>query len=127
VVSQGLLLWCGDRHGRTFRDGELTVRSTGILRTANAFRVPGIMRLAAPGAAGDLPTQVEVRATNGDDHIDVTFVLDDCAQICVPHDVDDGLAMISECLGRAAVTGRINGRTIQFGSSAVVEFNRAAA
>ena len=127
VGSQGLLLWRADRHQRTFRDGELAIRSHGLHRRGIAVRLPRIMRLAVPGCASDIPQRLEVSARSGEDVIEVTFEVEDCAQICLPQDADDyGITAISECPARALVTGRLNGAGVRFECRAVLEFNRAA-
>ena len=128
VVSQGLLLWSGARHSRTFRDGDLSVRSHGLLRTAGCLRVPRVMQLAVTGSAGDLPTRLEASARSGRDAVDVAFDLETPAQILVPNDGDDdGITNISECPARATVVGRIDGQAVAFTCHSVVEFNRGAA
>jgi hypothetical protein len=128
VVSQGLLLWIGDGHSRTFRDSDLRVRSHGRLRTAGCLRVPRVMQLVVSGSAGDLPTRLEVSARRGHDALDVGFDLESCAQICLPDDDDSvGVTSISECPARATVSGRVDGRAVAFSCHSVIEFNRGAA
>lgn len=128
TVSQGLLLWNDERHGRTFRDGDLAVGGHGRLRTAGCLRVPRVMQLAIAGSAGDLPKHLEISARNGSDAIDLAFDLETCAQVCIPDDEDgEGVTSISECPAQATVTGRIGGCAVDFSCHAVVEFNRGAA
>jgi hypothetical protein len=126
VISQGVLLWHGDRHCRTFRDRELDVCNSGLLRLGRCLRVPRIMSLAIPGTSADIPRRFEVEARGGDDALDIAVVLENGAQIGVPNDTDDGLTLISECRGQAHVSGRIRGDAVQFEGPSVVEFNRAA-
>jgi hypothetical protein len=129
VVAQGLLLWCGADHSRTFRDGDLSVRSHGFLRTAGCPRLPRVMHLAVMGSAADLPTRLEASARNGRDAADVTFDLETPARIFVPNDdgEDDGVTSISECPATATVSGRIGGAAVAFSCHSIVEFNRGAA
>jgi len=127
VVSQGLLVWRGDRHCRSFRDGALDVRSRGRFRTAGCTRVPGIMRAALNGEAADLPAHLEVSAHAGSDRLELRFELQSCAQIGVPNDGDDGVTCISECPSVAVVDGIVGGEQVQFTSHALIEFNRGAA
>jgi hypothetical protein len=127
VVSQGLLLWRDDRHRKTFRDGDLAMRSRGVLRTAGCLRLPRIMHLAVPGSANDIPTSLDVAARNGADGIDVHFAMQDCAQIGLPHDTDDGITIITECAARVSAAGRVDGSAVQLDCRAVMEFNRGAA
>jgi hypothetical protein len=127
VVSQGLLLWQGARHCRTFRDRELDVRSRGVLRTGHSVCVPRIMRLARSGSAGDIPGCVEVEARSGADALAVTLELEDCAQIGIPDDRGDGITVISECRARAVLRGHVAGSRVDAECSSIVEFNRGAA
>lgn len=128
VVSQGLLLWQGADHGRTFRDGDLSVRGHGLLRTAGCPRVPRVMHLAVMGSAGDLPRRLEASARHGRDAVDVAFDLETPARIFVPDDDgDEGVTSISECPATATVRGRIDGAAVAFTCHSVVEFNRGAA
>ena len=126
AISQGLLLWRRDRHCRTFRDSDLRVRGDGLLRVGRALRVPRIMSLAIPGSAADLAARLEVVARNGNDALDIAIDMDDCAQIGLPNDGDDGMTMISECRGRVHVSGRVRGDLVRFEGVSIVEFNRAA-
>jgi hypothetical protein len=126
VIAQGLLLWCGDRHHKTFRDADLVIRSEGLLRSAGCVRLPRVMRLIVPGAAGDLPRRLTIAARSGSDALDLVLDIDDCGQICLPHDSDDGITTVSECHARASVAGRLNGSILGFECGAIVEFNRAA-
>jgi hypothetical protein len=126
AISQGLLLWRRDRHCRTFRDSELNVRGDGLLRVGRALRVPRIMTLAIPGTAADIPARLEVAARSGNDALDIAIDMDDCAQVGLPNDGDDGMTIISECRGRVRVAGRVRGDLVRFDGPSVVEFNRAA-
>jgi hypothetical protein len=126
IVSQGLLIWGGGRHLRTFHDREIRARSTGLMRTSGCLRLPPIMRLAAAGSAADIPTRLAVSAAGSGDELDVTFELSDCAQICIPDDADEGITVISECHATATVSGRVQGCPVRFAGRSVVEFNRGS-
>ena len=125
-ISQGLLLWRADRHWRTFRDSEIRVRTVGLLRVGRSLRVPRIMSLAIPGTAADIPGRLEVEARSGNEALDIAIDLDDCAQVGLPNDNDDGMTSISECRGRVIVSGRIFGDLVRFEGPSVIEFHRAA-
>ena len=125
VTAQGLLVWRGPQHVRTFRDLEVTVRSTGLLRAGRCLRVPRIMSLAVPGTASDIPARLEVEGRGERDAITVMLDLTDCAQIGVPNAPDDGMTLISECRGRASVRGWIRGEAVQAEATTLLEFNRA--
>jgi hypothetical protein len=135
ALSQGVLLWRGERHVRTFHDRDLAVASGGRLSAAGALRVPRPMALVAPGHAADLPRRLELRAADGADAIEATFELQDLAQVAIP---DDALAagpaalrpavtIVSECHAVARVAGRLRGEPLHFEAPAVVELNRGAA
>ena len=126
VLAQGLLAWHRHRHRRTFRDVDLRVRTSGRLETAGCLRVPTVMSLAYPGGAADIPSHLEIEARSGADALDVSVDLSDCAQIAVPNDTDDGATVMSECHGRARLSGRLNGEVVAAGCRTLVEFKRAA-
>jgi hypothetical protein len=126
VIAQGLLLWRGDRHSRTFRDRELGVHSLGRLRLGRCLRVPRIMTLAVPGTAADIPRCLAIEARSGRDALDVVLTLEDGAQIGIPNECDERLTLMSECRGSASVSGSLQGETVRFEGPSVVEFNRAA-
>ena len=125
-ISQGVLLWRQDRHCRTFRDSEVRVRGAGLLRVRRSLRVPRIMSLAVPGTAADIPGRLEIEARSGNEALEIAIDLDDCAQVGLPNDNDDGMTLISECRGRLTVSGRMFGDVVRFGGPSVVEFNRGA-
>ena len=78
-----------------------------------------------PGTAGDIPRRLEIEARSGRDALDIIVDLEDGAQIGVPNDRDEGLTSISECRGRAGVSGHLAGEPVSFNAPSVVEFNRA--
>jgi hypothetical protein len=127
VRSQGVLVWRGAQHLRTLHGAGVTLRALGRTRAASALRVPAAMRLAAPGAAADLPQRLEWSAAAGDDHIELALELDDLAQIALPNDDGLGATILTEARARARFTGVLRGEPISGEAPAIVEFNRAAA
>ena len=122
------MVWQGASHLRTMHGEEISVESAGLLRARRALRIPRIMRLAAPGTAGDLPQRLEVRATRGSDVVEVSFELIDLAQIAVPNDGEArGATLISEVRAHACAAGRVRGEALRFSGPALVELNRASA
>ena len=126
ALAQGLLLWRDDRHCRTFRDSEVSIRSVGLLRLGRCLRVPRIMSLALSASAADIPNRLEIEARSGNDALDLTIDLTDGAQIGLPNDGADGMTSISECHGLASTSGHVRGEVVRFEAQAMVEFNRAA-
>jgi hypothetical protein len=124
ALSQGVLVWEGEHHRRTFREGEVTSRTGTRPRPVTCLRLPRVLQLAMPGDAADLPGTLQVNAASGADRLSIAFTIDDCAQLGVPHDEDDGLTLIAECHARASVDGWIGDRRVSFDAAAVVEFNR---
>jgi hypothetical protein len=135
ALSQGALLWRGDRHVRTLHDRDVQIASAGRLPAGGALRVPRPMALVAPGCAADLPRRLELRAAAGADAVEAVFELEDLAQVAIP---DDALAsapaslrpavtIVSECHARARVAGRVRGEALRFEAPALVELNRGAA
>lgn len=127
VLSQGLLLWRGDAHFRTFRGRDVRVESVGFLRPPRPLRIPRVMALAAPGRALDVPRRLEARAVHGDDVLELALDLRDLAQVGIPDDTDcEGVTLLSEVRAAARVDGRVRGERLGFDGPAIVEFNHAA-
>jgi hypothetical protein len=127
TLSQGVLLWRGDRHLRTLHGPELSVRCEGRTSAAGALRVPRIMSLVSPGRAADLPRRIVVEARRGADALHVALELGDLAQIAIPNDVARGATIVSEVRSSATVEGVVRGEPVRFEGPALVELNRADA
>jgi hypothetical protein len=127
TLSQGVLLWRGDRHLRTLHGSELSVHSEGRTSTRGALRVPRIMSLVSPGRAADLPARIRVEARRGADALDIEFELGDLAQVAIPNDVGRGATIVSEVRSEVRVEGQVRGEPVCFEGPGLVEMNRAAA
>jgi hypothetical protein len=125
-LSQGVLLWHGDRHCRTFRDGDVSIHSSDLVVLGRCLRVPRIMSLAIPGTVADIPRRLEVAARGGNDRIEIVLDLEDGAQIGLPDESGDRMTLISECRGRLRASGRIRGAPVHVDAPLLIEFNRAA-
>jgi hypothetical protein len=128
ALSQGVLVWRGASHRRTFHGREVSVDGAGGLSARGALRVPRVMSLAAPGCAADLPRRLEVCAVAGRDALEATFELVDLAQVAIPDEADErGATVISEAHAHARLAGRVRGEELRFEGPALVELNRGAA
>jgi hypothetical protein len=121
-LSRALFLWHGMRQLRFFRNEELTVEHEGFLRPRDVLRVPGIMRLLAPGDACDVPRRVIIDARSGNDRLTCVYEPSSVVQIGVPHDGDHGATLINEATGTMEVDGRIDGRPVAWRGRALFEF-----
>jgi hypothetical protein len=125
VYSEGLLLWKGDTHWRTFRGDEVEFRADGFLRRKPVLRVPPVMWLAAPGRALDVPRIMRATGRSGRDAIELEIELEDLGQIAIPSDADaHTTTVLSEVLGSARLSGRVRGEPVESAGRAIVELVR---
>jgi hypothetical protein len=125
VYSEGLLLWKGDTHWRTFRGDEVEFRASGFLSRDDVLRVPPVMWLAAPGRALDVPRAFHARGRSGRDTIELELELEDLGQIAIPSDADlHSTTVLSELLGRGRLSGRVRGEQVDLDGPAIVELIR---
>jgi hypothetical protein len=125
TLSQGVLVWKGDSHIRTFQNQEISVTSTGSLVQARPLTLPAAMALLVPGAASGVPAQLEVRAAGLGEEIAIRFEPTSFARVAMPSDVDElGSVLINETTGNAEVVGRTRAGNFELTGSAVVEFVR---
>ncbi|MFV8750949.1 hypothetical protein ACNOYE_10430 [Nannocystaceae bacterium ST9] len=122
---QGLYLWRDELPGRIFRDHELEVSLHGRLVRSKFLQVPPIMALLCPPASADLPARLEVRASAGDDRVELVFEPDDLAQIVMPHECDvHGATALNEVGGRVHLQGRVAGEALELEGPGMFEFIR---
>jgi hypothetical protein len=125
VYSEGLLLWRGDTHWRTFRGDEVEFRAEGFLRRAEVLRVPPVMWLATPGRALDVPRVMRARGRSGSDSIELELELEGLGQIAIPSDADArSTTVLSEVLGRGRLSGTVRGEPVELEGPAIVELIR---
>ena len=126
VLTQSMMLWRGDRLVRKFYGRDLQVERHGALQLARPLRIPRVAALALPGMAADAPRGLDFVAAAQGESLRLSLSFEDFAQIVFPNDRFPGLTALSECPGRAEVTGRIGGVDIAFTARAQAEFNHAA-
>jgi hypothetical protein len=125
VFSEGLLLWKGDTHWRTFRGDEVEFSASGFLRRERVLRIPPVMWLAAPGRALDVPLTMRASGRSGRDAIELELELEDLGQIAIPSDADaHSTTVLSEVLARGRLTGRVRGEIVKLDGPAIVELIR---
>jgi hypothetical protein len=126
VLSQSLMVWHGDRLVRKFYGPDLKVERRGMLQLVRPFRIPAVAALALPGSAADVPRCLDVAAAACTDELHLQLTFDGFAQVVFPNDRFPGLTALSECPGRARVSGRVGEAAVDFAARAHAEFNHAA-
>lgn len=128
VLSQAILVWRDDGQCRAFRDDEISVRESGLLRGGARLRVPRVMSLVEPATAADVPLELLVRAESGDDRVEVRFTSSDFAEIAMPNETRDlGSTLLCEVRAEAEVRGSIRGTSFALTAPAILELNHGAA
>jgi hypothetical protein len=126
VLSQSLMVWRGDRLVRKFYGPDLKVERRGVLQLVSPLRIPAVAALALPGSAADVPRCLDVAASACTDELHLQLAFDGFAQVVFPNDRFPGLTALSECPGRARVSGRVGEAAVDFAARAHAEFNHAA-
>jgi hypothetical protein len=119
---QGLFVWRHGREKRLFRDRQVTVTREGLMRPREVYKVPGVLRLASPGTATDVPRRLRLEAEAGGDFVFLDYEPRHLAQVLVPNDGDAGLTTLQETAGTMRVEGRIDGEPFGFETPSIVEF-----
>ena len=128
VVSQAILVWRDDSYCRAFRDDEITVEESGLLRDGAKLRVPRGMSLVEPATTADVPRTLVARAESGTDRLEMRLRLLDFAEIALPNEtLDLGTTLLCEARGDAEVKGVVRGERFALSAPAILELNHAAA
>jgi hypothetical protein len=122
VLMQAIFLWRGLRQFRVFRDEDVQVTHSGLLRAERLFKLPRVMALVAPGTATDVPATLSLLGQARGDRADVELTFGDVAQVIIPNDDDLGVTIIHEVNGTFRFEGTIRGERISMRGRAVVEF-----
>jgi hypothetical protein len=93
-----------------------------LMRPGRVHKVPGVLRLASPGTATDIPRRLRLEAVAGRDHVQVLYEPRHLAQVLVPNDGDAGLTTLQETAGTMTVVGCIDGEEFRFETPSIVEF-----
>lgn len=125
ALTQGLFLWKREGHRRIFRAHEMVIAPRGLLRPERIFKLPRIANLISPGSAADVPAELEARAEADGDWLQVRFVAEDLAQVCIPNDTDDaGMTVINEVTGALQLRGEVRGEGVELVGRGMFEFVR---
>jgi hypothetical protein len=119
---RGVFVWRQAREKRLFRDRQVRVTAGGVWYPERVHKVPGVMRLLAPGTATAVPAQLQIEARSAADELRCVFRPRALAQIIVPNEVDDGFTILNETAGALCVEGRIDGEAFAFETETIVEF-----
>ena len=122
ALEQALFLWRDGRPARSLTGAELAVCREGLLRPKKLSKVPGSLRLLAPGTACDIPARYAVSAALGDDRLQLEFIPEDALQLLIPCEADERVTRIHEVTGQVTLSGSVEGRRIHQGGRGVFEF-----
>jgi hypothetical protein len=128
VLSQAILVWRDDLYCRAFRDDEITVEESGLLRGGARLRVPRVMSLVEPATTADVPRTLLARARGGGDRLELRLAPLDFAEVAVPNETHElGTTLLCEARAEAQVTGVIRGERFSLVAPAILEMNHGAA
>ncbi|MFV8749668.1 hypothetical protein ACNOYE_03840 [Nannocystaceae bacterium ST9] len=124
TIAQGIFLWHGARHLRTYRDDDLRVESSPEFFAVSPpiFKVPPAMRLVWPEQRSDVPRRHRMRASVGDEWLEFEFEPSALAQVVIPTEVGLGVTVINEVHGGFHVRGRVAARPIDHHAEGFFEF-----
>jgi hypothetical protein len=122
ACSQGVFVWKGRDHYRTFRDHDLAIESTlEFASLRQVFKLPRVMALLAPGPTAELPRAITFQAEGDGDWLEYRFEPDSVGQVVIPNDTDLGVSLLNEVAGRAFIRGKIDGERFDVESRSVFE------
>jgi hypothetical protein len=124
-LARGLVLWKDGRQERVFEEEQISVHAHGSFRPRRLFRLPRSASLYHPTLALDVPERFELRARNGADTLDFTFMSQDIFQVVIPNEDDLGSTVINEVCGPLRVHGSLRGRSFTFETRTMFEFLHA--
>jgi len=128
VLSQAILVWRDDAYCRAFRDEEIKVTESGLLRGGAKLRVPRVMSLVEPAMTADVPRELVARAESGADRIEIRLTPVDFAEVAVPSETEElGTTLLCEARAQAEVRGTIRGERLALKGPAILELNHSAA
>ncbi len=111
-LGHGLFLWRGQSPYRTFREGELSIKSTGWHAQAPALALPPVMALLKPEQTTDVPGALVIHARSGQDELRCEFKAEELVQIHIPTEVKLEVTTINEVSGRFSVQGTVGGERL---------------
>jgi hypothetical protein len=128
VLSQAILVWRDHAYCRAFRDDEITVKESGLLRDGARLRIPRVMSLVEPATTADVPRTLVARAESGDDRLELRLGMLDFAEIALPNETAElGTTLLCEARAEATVSGVIRGERFALQAPAILEMNHGAA
>jgi hypothetical protein len=126
TLAQSALVWRGQDLVHTFQNRRLELQSSGQLRMTNPFTLPRLARLALPDALSGVPAQLDLRAADGSDELQVTFEAASACRIALPSESDDyKLVVLNETCGSARVRAKLGPHVLDAEGEALLELVHA--
>ncbi|MCB9755852.1 MAG: hypothetical protein H6713_38470 [Myxococcales bacterium] len=124
--AQGLFLWRGALHRRSFLDRELAVETAGLLPVdERGLVIPPVMRLLTTPGASDIPGRVTLTAQADGDALELEFTPHELARVAIPSETaPEETTLLHEVGGRARARGRVGGELVELEGPGVFEFIR---
>jgi hypothetical protein len=122
LLESTFALWRGEMLVKMFSRNEISVRPIGYQNPKKLFRIPRALAIAVPELGRDVPSQFEVTARSGPDHVSLVLTPRSEAQILIPNETDLETTIITEVLGTVQIAGEIRGRLFTAAGRGVFEF-----
>jgi hypothetical protein len=121
-----LMVWRGEALTHVFLGDAVGLEVTGRKSLA-VPRVPGVMALLNPGRLSRIPESVEIRARDGEDHLDIDCAVEHAVELLIPHAIGTGHTAVAELVGEYRLRGRLDGVPVDFRCAGFAELAGAGA
>jgi hypothetical protein len=120
--DHNLYLWRGDTLSRLLFRDELEATSVGLLRPRAVAKFPPVMSLLCPGNGTDVPRELRVTASAGDERFGFAYRPASVCQVAVPDETALTTTLIHEVAGGFEFTTRDGGVESRHAGRGVFEF-----
>jgi len=115
---QGLALWRDGVLFASFRDGEVSTTTTGVLLPEHLHIVPPILSHRL-NSGGSMPRLLSISASRDQDYITLEAKASTLSCILLPH--DENISVLREASATIHLHGRLRGRSLNFNGLGMLE------